>query len=116
MPNCTITGTINFTSRNFTLIVAKYKPIPNPFSMVNKINNGASMICQCMVCPDRIKSTTRMINEMQKSTRQTKMVLNGIIILGKNTFENKFAFAMMELLTSLNTFENNCHNNMADAT
>jgi len=57
-----------------------------------------------------------MINEIKKSTKQTKMVLNGITILGKYTFENKLALPTIELLTSLNTFENNCHKSMAEAT
>ena len=44
------------------------------------------------------------------------MVLIGIIIFGKYTFENKLALVTIELLTSLNTLENNCHNNIAEAT
>jgi hypothetical protein len=44
------------------------------------------------------------------------MVLKGITILGKYTLENKLELPIMELLTSLNTFENSCHNSMADAT
>ncbi len=116
MPNCIKTGTINFTSLYFTFIVAKYKPIPKPLIIVNKINKGAITICQCIVCPDKINNTTKIRSEIQKSTRQTKMVLSGIIILGKNTFENKLELPRMELLTSLNTLVNNCHNNIAEAT
>src|SRR5688572_31242337 len=101
MPNCTITGTMNFTSLNFTLMVAKYNPIPKPLITVNKINNGANTICQWMLCPAIMNKATKIISEIQKSTRQTKMVLMGIMIFGKNTFENKLELAIMELLTSL---------------
>ena len=59
---------------------------------------------------------TKIIREIKKSTKHTRMVLSGIIILGKYTFENRFALATMELLTSLKTFENNCQSNIADAT
>ena len=69
-----------------------------------------------MACPETIKSTTKIISEIKKSTKHTKMVLNGITILGKYTFENKLALPTIELLTSLKTFENSCHNSMADAT
>lgn len=116
MPNCSITGTINFTSRNFTLMVAKYNPKPKPLITVKTTNNGAKMICQCICCPEIINRTIKMIKEIKKSTKQTKMVLKGIIILGKYTFENKLELPIIELLTSLNTLENNCHNNIADAT
>lgn len=56
------------------------------------------------------------MSEIKKSTKQTRIVLKGIMIFGKQTFENRLALPIIELLTSLNTFENNCHNNMAEAT
>ena len=65
MPNCTITGTINLTSRYFTLMVAKYKPIPKPLRIVNKINKGAITICQWRDCPLIINNTTKIIREIK---------------------------------------------------
>ena len=44
------------------------------------------------------------------------MVLSGIITFGKKTFENKLALPTIELLTSLNTLENNCQSKIAEAT
>lgn len=69
-----------------------------------------------MLCPEIINNTTKILSEIKKSIRQTKMVLMGIMILGKYTFENKLAFPKIELLTSLKMFENNCHKSMAAAT
>ncbi len=90
--------------------------MPKPLSTVNKINKGAKIICQCRLCPVAINKTTKIISEIKKSTRHTKIVLSGIMILGKKTFENKFELPTMELLTSLNTLENNCHKSIAEAT
>ncbi len=63
-----------------------------------------------------INQTINIIKEIKKSTKQTKIALIGIIILGKYTFEKRFELPIIELLTSLNTLANNCHNNIAEAT
>ena len=75
-----------------------------------------NIICQCKLCPDNANNTIKITSEIKKSTKLTTMVLSGIIILGKYTFENKFELLKIELLTSLNTLENNCHNNIPAAT
>jgi hypothetical protein len=57
-----------------------------------------------------------MIKEIKKSTKQTNIALIGIIILGKYTLEKRLELPIIELLTSLNTLANNCHNSIAEAT
>ena len=47
-----------------------------------------------MACPDIINNTIKIIKEIKKSTKHTKIVLRGIIILGKYTFENKLLYTI----------------------